>query len=184
MNSKYLILSAILLFSAILTGCGTKKLPNRNPVGNSFPIVTGNSLQEEPFTIPSDIESFPVVLIVGYKQNSQFDIDRWILGITQSDSNVALYEIPTLPGLATKLAKGYIDSGMRSGIPERDWDKVITVYGDAKKITELTGTTNPNNARVLLLSENNEIIWFHDQGYSITDLLDLKEKIESSQNDN
>jgi hypothetical protein len=118
------------------------------------------------------------VLLLGFVMDSQFDIDRWLLGLAQANVDVPIYEIPTIPGLVPGMFAGYIDGGMRSGIPEEDWVSVITVYGDGGEIVRFTGNENPRNARVLLLDSKGKVVHFHDRGYSAGTLLALLEKIK------
>jgi hypothetical protein len=55
---------------------------------------------------------------------------------------------------------------VRNAGPGEDWPSVVTVYGDAGLIVELTGNETPRNGRVFLLDERGRILWFHDRGYS------------------
>ena len=41
------------------------------------------------------------MVLVGYQQRSQFDIDRWLIGITQVDLPVKFVELPTIAGDGT-----------------------------------------------------------------------------------
>ena len=70
-----------------------------------------------------------------------------------------------------------IDNGMRRGIPKELWGGVITVYGDGALVQEFTGNQNPNNARVLLLDQMGKVIYFHDRGFSVPALNELRDKI-------
>ena len=67
------------------------------------------------------------MVLVGYQQRSQFDIDRWLIGITQVDLPVKFVELPTIAGMVPSLIGDLIDSGMRSGIPSELWGGVMTV---------------------------------------------------------
>ncbi|MEL7024366.1 MAG: hypothetical protein AAGL69_11520 [Pseudomonadota bacterium] len=160
---------------ALTTACSST-LPNRNPTGEVFPTVTGQSLEEEQVTIPDDLAGEPVILLVGYLQDTQFDIDRWLLGMLQGGVTTRVLELPTIPGAIASIASGYIDDGMRSGIPREDWKLVVTMYGGAAKpIVQLTGTENGRNARVLVLDREGTIVWFDDTGYSARKILTLLE---------
>ena len=154
-------------------GACQSTLPNQNPVGESFPKVSGEDLTGETVDLP--IEG-PAVYLVGYKQNAQFDADRWILGILQAGLDLPLYEVPTLKGLFPRVIGNYIDEGMRSGIPEGDWQSVVTLYGNnADQVARFTGTENGRNMRVLLVDGAGQVRWFHDDGYSARVLLELKD---------
>ncbi len=164
----------ILALFILVTGCSSTKIGNRNPVGESFPDVTGKALDDKPWRIPQDLAGKPAILLVGMVQDSQFDIDRWLLGIVQIETPVPFLELPTIKGLAPRMFKGKIDDGMRSGIPIEDWRGVITLWGDdAERVVELTGNERPATARVILLDAEGRIAWFADHGFSPNGMIAL-----------
>ena len=164
----FLALAALvaLPLALLVPGCSST-LPRRDPVGETFPTVQGMALDDTPTELPGDYAGEPVVLLVGYLQGTQFDIDRWVLGLMQAGASARMVEIPTIPSLAASFASGWIDEGMRSGIPEEDWGAVVTVYGSAAEpIARFTGTERGRNARVLVLDASGQVRWFSDTGYS------------------
>lgn len=167
--------TAILLAALLIAGC-SDALPNRNPTGEAFPAVTGESLDGRQADLPGALAGQPAIVLIGYLQEAQFDIDRWFMGLIQANVEVPILELPTIPGLTATLASGWIDDGMRSGIPEEDWGVVVTLYGSAAEpVARLTGTTNGRLARVILLDEDGTVAWFHDKGYSASKALELAE---------
>ena len=169
-GSQRLLVAVGLALLAV--GCASPT-PNRDPLGETFPSVRGESLERTPHRLPEDFAGKPVLLLVGYVQNAQFDADRWLLGLLQAEVPVQILEVPTIPGLFPRMLANTIDSGMRKGIPSEDWKSVVTVYRDAADIVRFTGNTNPRNMRVLLLDEEGRVVWFHDRGYSAGKLLEL-----------
>lgn len=167
--------SFLIALLPLLGGCSTA-VPRNEPGDRILPRVEGTSLDGKAVVLPDDLKGAPAILLVGYVQESQFDIDRWILGLKQTQSTVKLLEVPTIRGALTRLASNFIDSGMRRGIPQEDWPAVVTVYRDAEKIVSLTGNQNPRNARVLLLDKDGTIRWFSDRGYSADQVLELSRK--------
>lgn len=159
-----------------LASCSSP-IPNRSPVGETFPVVRGESLKGDAVELPSAVLGVPAILMVGYVQGTQFDLDRWTLGFAQAKAKIKVVEVPAVVGwFPDTFLQGTIDNGMRAGIPAEDWEAVVTLYGkDAKRIQELTGNENPRNGRILLLDEQGRIRWFWDQGYSSTRLLELLE---------
>jgi hypothetical protein len=139
--------------------------------------VTGTSLDGRTTQMPGDFAGKPVILIIGYLQKSQFDIDRWLYGLLENNIGIRVVEVPTLAGLVPGLISNVIDNGMRSGIPKEDWGGVVTVYDDASKIVDAIGNENPQNGHVVLLSSDGRILWVHDRGYSPRILLELKKRI-------
>lgn len=156
-------LLALLLF--LLSACSSLVI-NQDPTGQVFPSVRGTSLDGKSYLLPDDFAGKPLVLLVGYKQRSQFDLDRWILGLVQLQTPVRIVELPTIKGLIPGMFANRIDEGMRNGIPEEDWGAVITVYDEAAPIVEFTGNENGSNGRVILLDKSGKVIWFADRGYS------------------
>jgi hypothetical protein len=176
------IVSAICLTGFLLSalvglqGCSSTQ-PRRDPVGEVFPSVVGTSLAGDEVRIPEDLSGEPALLLVGFKMDSQFDLDRWLLGIQQADIQVRAYELPTIPGMLPGLFAGRIDEGMRSGIPEEDWASVVTLYDDAPAVVRFVGNENPLPGRILLLDGKGRVVFFHDQGYSAGTLARLEERL-------
>lgn len=169
-------LISILLLSFALGGCATQ-YPNQNPINQIFPTVSGQSLEKVSMTLPGELPQEPVILILGYVQNSQFDIDRWLIGLDMTETTTKAYELPTIQGMFPRMFKTQIDNGMRRGIPKELWGGVITIYDDGEQLQQLTGNDNPNNARVILLDEQRQIVYFYDRGFSVAALNTLREKI-------
>lgn len=175
-------LKLFFIFLFILSGC-TTTFENKAVLHQQFPKVDGKNLEEIPIDMPNYFRGKHTILLIGYKQNSQFDIDRWIMGLTDSGVTAKVYELPTVVGMVPKMISGKIDSGMRLGIPKELWVDVITLYGgDAKKIAEFTGNERPLNARVMLLDTSGKIIFFHDQGYGVSYLKQLIELLPKTKN--
>ncbi len=173
---------AVSLIAVVLCAGCTSPLPNQDPTGQPFPSVVGQSLEKVEVALPQDLLGRSTVILIGYEQEAQFDIDRWLLGLMQTKVDAQLLELPTIPSLAATFASKWIDDGMRSGIPQEDWGVVVTLYGPAAKpVAEFTGTEKGRLARVVVLDERGLVIWFDDKGYSprkamqVADLLGVVE---------
>lgn len=147
--------------------------PNRRPVGESFPQVEGNSLSGKKWSLPQDLQGKPAILLVGFIQKSQFDIDRWLIGLEQYKFKGNVFEVPAIQGFFPRIFERSIDEGMREGIPENLWKVVITVYEDGEQIHQWSGNQYPLNARVILLDQSGKVRFFHDRGFSAQDLTAL-----------
>lgn len=169
-----LMIAALIAVTLATQGCSTP-IPNRSPIGETFPTVTGESLDGKPVTLPTDLDG-PAILLIGYVQETQFDLDRWLFGLLQAKTPITFLEVPTIPALVPSLISGTIDEGMRSGIPSEDWGLVVCLYGSqARPVREMTGNTGPRNARVMLLDGDGRVVWFHDRGFSARVMLELDE---------
>ena len=173
-----LIIIIVISVGLILAGCSTTYV-NRNPVGKEFPSATGEALTKIERKMPEYFNGKNVILLLGYKQDSQFDIDRWLIGLDMTKTDVKVYELPTIQGLFPRMFSTTIDNGMRSGIPKELWGGVITIYADGAKLQEFTGNENPNNARVMLLDKNGKVVYFHDRGFSVQELNKLRNELNN-----
>lgn len=169
----------LIFLLVLLSACSRTVILDKSQPNQSFPSVIGNSLDEKRVRIPEDFKGNNTVLLIGYKQRAQFDIDRWILGILQADVDVKIVEIPTITGMMPQVVQEFIDNGMRSGIPESDWGSVITVYEDADIIVNTIGNERPQSAHVVLLDKDGRIIWKSNIGYSASQVLELKKIVKS-----
>ena len=161
------------LGASAVGACGSTS-PNRVPLGEKFPSVVGQDLDGKTRRIPEDFAGKPLIVIVGYVQNAQFDLDRWLIGFDQLATPVPVVEVPTIDGLLPGLFAGKIDDGMRSGIPSEAWDAVITLYGgDASRVGEFFGNEKPRNGRIALLDVRGQVVWFHDRGFLPAKLREL-----------
>lgn len=168
---------AVSLFIVLFSGCANYDYPSQVSIGDTMVSASGESLDGGTVTIPDDFNGQKTLLLFGYKQDAQFDIDRWLIGLDMTDTQVATYEIPTIQGMLPRMFSGVIDSGMRKGIPKPLWKGVITVYADGDKVQRFTGNQNPNNARVMLLDKAGKILYFYDQGFAVEALNAVREAL-------
>lgn len=172
--------TAVVLSLGLASSCSSP-IPNRDPLGETFPSVGGKGLDGTAVELPDDVGGAPAVLLVGYVQDAQFDADRWLLGLIQAGADVRIYEVPTIRGWVPRMIGGTIDQGMRNGIPEEDWSSVVTVYEGADAIARFTGTEKPRNIRVIALDAEGKVLWFHDRGYSAGTLMELLDSLGASE---
>lgn len=163
-----------LFFSVSLFGCASYEYPGSVKLGDTMPSVSGQSLEGQTVQIPDDFSEPLTLLIFGYVQDSQFDIDRWLIGLDMTQTNVPVYEIPTIKGMFPRMFKTTIDNGMRRGIPKQLWKGVITVYEQGDEVQRFTGNQNPNNARVMLINSSGQILYFYDRGFSVEALNEVR----------
>jgi hypothetical protein len=179
MRTKPIVAAAIALAVVVSTSVGcSSPIPNRVPTGEVFPTTTGESLERVEVEVPTAWLGSPTVVLVGYEQDAQFDADRWLYGLLAAELDVRIVELPTIPSAIASLFSGTIDEGMRGGIPPEDWASVVTVYGSAAApITAFTGNEKNRNMRVLLLDGEGRVVWFHDEGYSAREQLDMEARL-------
>jgi hypothetical protein len=167
----------ILILTFLLSACSTT-YENKNVQGMVMPVMTGETLEKKSVTLPEVFNSPLTLLLVGYKQDTQFDIDRWLIGLDMSQTDITAYEIPAIQGMFPRMFSTLINNGMRAGIPKELWGGVITLYADGEGMQAFTGNENGNNARVLLIDNKGNVIHFYDRGFSVQALNNVRDAIE------
>lgn len=180
MNKAYTVVQHFfisLIALTLLSACATD-YSNNNPLGHMFPDISGQSLDKKSYRIPRDLSAPKTLLLIGYRQNAQFDIDRWMVGLDMTGTDIPVIELPAIQGFFPRLFQTRIDEGMRSDIPHELWKAVITVYEDGETVQSFTGNENPDNARVVLLNSTGRVIYFYDRGFSVDALNNLTKAVE------
>lgn len=176
MSFRSIALLCTLFATLVISGC-SQTYPNQQLVGKAFPSVKGEGLDKQVHQLPNYFSDKITVLLLGYKQESQFDIDRWLIGLDMTATQADVYELPTIQGWLPRQIKGMINEGMRKGIPEELWSIIITVYEDGETLQAFTGNEKPNNARVIVLDKIGKVQFFHDRGFSVGALKQLNAQV-------
>lgn len=155
---------------AVAAGTGTA-------IDRPFPSVLGHALSGEVVRLPDDVAGRPVVLLVAYRRAAQLDIDRWLKALRRAAPQVEAYEVPTIPSPVYRPLAGWIDAGMRSGVPREQWRSVVTVYGDGAVVRGFLGEAPRPVAHVVLLDDAGVVRWLDARGFSEAGLQGLLEAL-------
>ena len=133
------------------------------PPHGRFPSVAGVALSGAPVRIPEDLMGAPALLLCAYRRGTQPDIDRWASFAGRERPQLAVFELPIIPALIWRPLQGWIDGGMRGGVPRAQWSNVVTLYEDGAKARAFIGDGGGDRAQVMLLDAAG-IVAFHDAG--------------------
>jgi hypothetical protein len=127
-----------------------------------FPNIHGHDLEETAYEIPDGLPRGYRVILLPFKQWQQILVGQWQEAMAPAlagRDDVTAWEVPALSGL-WKMARPYIDGGMRAGIPDIDVRRhTLTSYGELDVITETLGITSFETIQVFLLDDAGEIVW-------------------------
>ncbi len=137
-----------------------------SPVGRLFPSVAGTALSGETVRLPDDLAGAPAVLLVAYQRTAQDDCSSWLEFLAWRAPDLAVYEVPTIPAIAYRPWAGWIDAGMRKGVPESLWPRVVTLYREGGPVRDLLGDSGFVGASVVLLDGGGVVRWFDAQGFT------------------
>ncbi len=131
--------------------------------GLRFPSVAGVALSGERVRIPEDLMGAPALLLCAYRRGTQSDIDKWAAFCGRELPRLAVFELPIIPALIWRPLQGWIDGGMRGGVPRAQWSSVVTLYEDGAKARAFIGDGGGDRAQVVLL-DGAGMVAFHDAG--------------------
>lgn len=132
-------------------------------IGERPPDLKGKFLTGRNATLPDAASGKVALLLFGFSYDSRHAVEAWtkrFRGDFDKASEVTFYEIPMIGGMA-RMAKWFIDSGMRRGTPKSDQENVVTVYGGTGQWKERLGVTDEKLAYLVLIDQKGNVVWRH-----------------------
>jgi hypothetical protein len=134
-------------------------------LGRRFPDVAGRALSGEVVRFPADLAGSPALLLCAYRRGTQPDVDRWAAFAARELPGLAVYELPIIPAFVWRPLQGWIDGGMRSGVPTAQWARVVTLYEDGARAKEFIGDGGGWRTQVVLIDAGGVVVFHDDGGY-------------------
>jgi hypothetical protein len=151
-------------FLGLLAVAALAALPASEIVnGSRLPELRGEYLTGQEAVLPLAAGGRVALLLLGFTYEARFPVEAWAQRFReqfQSDPRVTFYEVPMIGGLA-RLAKWFIDNGMRRGTPPGDYEHVITVYRETGAWKDRVHFGDPHAAYLILLGRTGEVVWRH-----------------------
>jgi hypothetical protein len=151
-------------------------------VGTPMPQIEGENLTGHKAVLPGVAKGKVTLVAMGFSYESRRPVDAWIKRFRQEfgqNTDTAFFEVPVISGMA-RLAKLFIQTGMRRGTAKVDHDKVITVYGGASDWKERLGVVDTDRAYLILLDREGTVRWRHEGLFDETVWPELKKATEAT----
>jgi len=129
-----------------------------------FPRIKVETLSGKELVLPDDTEGKVVLIGVAFVREAQGMLDSWMDYFKHLCSENEVYELPVIESSFWKVFSGFIDGGMRSGIPREKHDFVGTHYGDASDFVDALNIEDKKLGYVFLVDEKG-YIRFRGDGY-------------------
>lgn len=129
-------------------------------IGNRFPVIPTETLDGRPLLLPDAIDGRVGLLVLAFRRSAQSIVDSWMANAMSrfgEHPGFACFEVPMIGG-AWRMISGYIDSGMRAGVPPEHHHLVATYYGDASRYRSALGITDSSLAYAYLLDRSGMIV--------------------------
>jgi hypothetical protein len=133
----------------------------------TLPPIKAADLNKKPVSWPAGLPAARTILLIAFDRKQQAQIDGWVAGMRlKAPGAPAWFEVPMIkdPG---RFIRGFIDGGMRRGIPSTaDRAHVVTVYGDKKALLRSMMITNETVVHALVVERSGRIVDRIDGPYS------------------
>ena len=127
-----------------------------------FPEVQGTSLSLVDHQIPGTLAGQVNLLLIAFRQWQQRDVNTWLptaAALAGEYASFRAYELPVI-SKAYRPVSGFIDGGMRSGIPDPGVrDSTITIYLDRKRFLRALDINSVGEIVPMLVTPDGEILW-------------------------
>jgi hypothetical protein len=134
-----------------------------------FPTVTGKNLERQTLTLPEGFRGDRNLVFIAFQQWQQRQVDSWLPFARQLEAShpeVRYYELPTIQ-MRNRLARTFINEGMRAGIPDPvARERTITLYVDKSAFRQALRLPREDEIYVLLLDGQGQVQWQAEGAFS------------------
>lgn len=131
-------------------------------MADRFPEIEGSSLSLVDHRLPGTLAGAANLVLIAFRQWQQRDVDSWVPtanALATEYPGFRVYELPVISKLYRPVA-GFIDGGMRSGIPAQAVrDMTITVYLDRKRFLRSLSIDTVAEIVPMLVTPSGRILW-------------------------
>lgn len=132
--------------------------------GMPMPALRGELLTGEKAELPAAAAGKTALIALGFTYDARFAVDAWTKAfrdrLARDPSGVTFFEVPMIGGLA-RMARPFIDSGMRKGTPKELHRNVMTVYGGTGDWKKMLDYREKDAAYLILIDARGVIRWLH-----------------------
>jgi hypothetical protein len=147
-----------LVAAAVADGPAVRLVP-----GDVMPRLTGEFLTGAKAVLPDAARGKVALLALGFSYDSRLPVEAWMKRFRElypPGDRLTFFEVPMIGGGA-RLARWFIDSGMRRGTPRDLHGHVVTVYGGTGVWKQWLGVDDESLAYLVLLDREGRVRWLH-----------------------
>ena len=150
-------------------------------IGDPFPRLEAEFLTGRKAVLPDAAAGKFALVMMGFTYDSRFAVEKWAEHLRPAfaaNDKVTFFEVPVIGGMG-RMAKWFINSGMRKGTPKELHENVITVYGGADRWKKAMGFSKADKdaAYLVLLGPDGRVQWMHRGDFTDEALAALKTAI-------
>jgi hypothetical protein len=161
-------------------------LPSLKPlaIGDAFPRLEAEFLTGRKAVLPDAAAGKVALVMMGFTYDSRHAVEKWAARFHDefgANKTLTFFEVPVIGGMG-RMAKWFIDSGMRRGTPKDMQENVITVYGSGDRWKTTMGFTKAqeHDAYLALLGPDGRVRWLHRGPFSEDAVVALKAAVTAA----
>jgi hypothetical protein len=147
----------------------------------AFPPVEGKDLNDRTLSLPGDFAGPASLVFVAFERSQQEEVDTWkpfIQEMQRLRPGLRFYELPTI-GKGYAWLRGFIDGGMRSGIPDPNLRaSTVTLYIDVAPFVKALGVESTKRIAALVITPSGEILGRSSGRYTAAAAAPLAEALQ------
>ena len=179
-----LLLVALLAIGTSASVAGDQPSPKPLALGETFPRLETEFLTGRKAVLPDAAAGKVALVMMGFTYDSRFAVEKWAARFHDefgANKAVTFFEVPVIGGMG-RMAKWFIDSGMRRGTPKDMHENVITVYGGGDRWKTAMGftKTQEHDAYLALLGPDGRVRWLHRGPFSEDAVTALKAAVTAA----
>ena len=183
-SAFFLVVLAAPAVPALAHAADQAKIETQLAVGDLFPRLEAEFLTGRKAVLPDAASGKVALVMMGFTYDSRYAVEKWAERFRDefgANKAVTFFEVPVIGGMG-RMAKWFIDSGMRRGTPKDMHENVITVYGGVGRWKTLMGFTKAQekDAYLALLGPDGRVLWVHRGPFAEDAMADLKAAVSAA----
>ena len=142
-----------------------------------FPKLTASNLEKQTLSLPEDFAGEHNLLLIAFQREQQKNVDTWLREMKRFElfPKFRYYELPTI-GKLNPLARWFINSGMRRGIPDHSARaRTITLYLDKSSFRYALKLPDEKQIYAVLVDRSGRVLWRSAGDFDETKAVSLHE---------
>ncbi|OOG53438.1 hypothetical protein [Polaromonas sp. C04] len=136
--------------------------PNETNVMGRLPSLVANRLghKQEPVSLPEGLPAGRTLALVAFRHNQNAELESWINGLQlRKDSSIAWVRMPVINDTGDPAHRSAVETRLLSRYPsESERASLLPVFTDRDAFVRATGITGTDQAVVLVLDRNGEVL--------------------------
>ena len=131
--------------------------------GEPFPELKAQALSGRATTLPQDAQGKVAFLVLGFSQAGGKTAEAWSKRFERDfkdDPRVTHYSLAMIGGMG-KIAKPFIEGGMKKSMPPAQYDYMISFYSNTDSWKKRVGFNGPDDAYIVVLDSNGNVRYLH-----------------------